>query len=358
MSARLWIIVGGGGVGKTTTSAALGLALAKSNRRTLVITVDPARRLADALGVKLDVEATRVGIKGVEMDARMPDSRRSVDQFVEWLWVDPEAQRRVRDNPMYRELGDALAGVHELVSLAVLERDVQSGNYDDVILDTAPSRHALELFDYPKKLVKMLDERTLRFMVGLARLAGATLEDRPDESRLFAWGKRRAGALVSHLVGETAIVNIAALFVELEAARERWLALVQSVEERLASPDTRYVVIAAPSGAALDDAAHLCAELSRRRYNTAALLVNRTRSEHNEWPAFEPSDPLYPLASALEQESQRLAEQTQSALKRVKAFPRTGATLATLPAVEEVDPTKVLATLSKHLGQEPWVSGA
>jgi anion-transporting ArsA/GET3 family ATPase len=355
VSTRLWIVVGGGGVGKTTTSAALGVAFAKQGRRSLVITVDPARRLADALGVELDVEATKVRVDGATLDARMPDSRRSVEHFVDWLWLDPAARRRVRDNPMFRELGDALAGVHEMVSLAVLERDVQSGNYDDVILDTAPSRHALELFDYPHKLIKMLDERTLRFMIGLARLAGAALEQRPQESRLFAWGKRRAGALVSHLVGERAIVNIAALFVELEAARERWLTLVQSVAARLESESTRYLVIAAPSGAALDDAAHLCAELTQRRSKPTALIINRTHLARQVWPELDAGDPLYELVSGLRRDSERLGAQTQVALKRVRAFPETGASVAALPAVDAVDPTQVLIALADHLAGQDWL---
>ncbi len=355
MSTRLWIVVGGGGVGKTTTSAALGVTFAKQGRRSLVITVDPARRLADALGVQLGVEATRVQIGGVSLDARMPDSRRSVDHFVDWLWVDADARKRVRDNPMYRELGDALAGVHELVSLAVLERDVQSGMYDDVILDTAPSRHALELFDYPQKLIKMLDERTLRFMIGLARIAGAALEQRPDESRLFAWGKRRAGALVSHLVGETAIINIAALFVELEAARERWLALVQSVRTRLESRNTRYLVIAAPSGAALDDAAYLCSELTQRRTKPTALIINRTHAARDTWPRLDPADPLQDVVTSLQRDSERLGAQTQTAFERVRSFPNTGASVASLPSVAAVDPTQVLLALAEHLGAQTWL---
>ncbi|MEZ4226139.1 MAG: ArsA-related P-loop ATPase [Polyangiaceae bacterium] len=355
MSTRLWTVVGGGGVGKTTTSAALGMCLARAGRRTLVVTVDPARRLADALGVRLDVRATRVCVDGVELEARMPDARASVDHFVDWLWLDPAARDRVRANPMYQELGNALAGVHEMVSLAVVENDLASGRFDDVVLDTAPSRHALELFDYPAKLVKMLDERTLRFMIGLSRLAGAALEERPDESRLFSWGKRRAGSLVSQLVGQTAIVNIAALFVELETARERWLALVENVERRLAHPSTRYVVIAAPSGAALDDAAYLSAELLRRRLKPSALLLNRTRMTPTAWPALGAGDPLAPLIDLLAKEERQAVKQAQLALERVQSLPGAKRIIHTLPAVDDVDPARVLSTLSGCLAQQPWV---
>jgi anion-transporting ArsA/GET3 family ATPase len=92
MSAALTVVVGGGGVGKTTTSAALGLAFARQGRRTLVVTVDPARRLADALGVQIGIEACPICVDGTELWARMPDAGRPVDLFVSWLFDDPAAR--------------------------------------------------------------------------------------------------------------------------------------------------------------------------------------------------------------------------------------------------------------------------
>ncbi len=221
--AGLTVVLGGGGVGKTTTSAALGLAHARAGRRVLVVTVDPARRLADTLGVEVGTEACRIEVGGTALHARMPDSRQSVDRFAEWLFQDPDALRRVRDNGMYRELGNSLAGVHELVSIAFVDQELASGLYDEVVLDTAPSRHALEFLDYPARLGRMLEARSLEWVAGLARLAGVALDARPEERGLLSWGKKRVGNLVSHLVGAQAIHDIAALFAEFVPVRERWL---------------------------------------------------------------------------------------------------------------------------------------
>ena len=128
-STRLTVCVGGGGVGKTTASAALALSLARTQRRTLVITVDPARRLADALGTEVGRHAQPVSLDRSEsyLFARMPDSRMSLDDFAQWLFEDPEQRQRVMANPAYLELGDSLAGVHELITIGLLQTEVDSG---------------------------------------------------------------------------------------------------------------------------------------------------------------------------------------------------------------------------------------
>ncbi len=284
-SAALTVVLGGGGVGKTTTSAALGLAHAREGRRVLVVTVDPARRLADALGVEVGTEACHIEVGGTSLSARMPDSHHSVDRFAEWLFEDPEALRRVQGNGMYRELGNSLAGVHELISIAFVDHELGSGLYDEVILDTAPSRHALEFLDYPARLGRMLEARTLDWVAGLARLAGVALDARPDQRGLLSWGKKRVGNLVSHLVGAQAIRDIAALFAEFVPVRERWLSLVRSVERRMRSDSTRYVIVSGPSGSSLDDAEYLLAELRARSLSPSEILLNRAVDEIPPWLA-------------------------------------------------------------------------
>jgi anion-transporting ArsA/GET3 family ATPase len=349
VTARLTVVVGGGGVGKTTTAAALGLAEARVGRRVLVVTVDPARRLADALGVKLGIDASRVELDGVELWARMPDTRQSVDRFAEWLFVDPAALERVRQNGMYRELGDSLAGVHELVCVAFVDHELQSGRWDHVVLDTAPSRHALEFFDYPGRLARMLEARTLRWIAGLARFADAALEERPGRG-LLAWGRRRVGALVGTLVGAAAIHDIAALFAEFLLVRERWLELVRRVEHRLEDPSTLFVVVTAPSGAALDDTDYLLRELAERRLSSGAVLLNRAVSAPPRWidAVSGKLEPDSELAAALERsagEWSARAAQTEIATRRLRAgigqVP-----LCVLPALPSSDPRKVVTSIA------------
>jgi anion-transporting ArsA/GET3 family ATPase len=353
-NAGLTVVVGGGGVGKTTTSAALGVALGRAGRRTLVVTVDPARRLADALGVQVGTQSCRVEIDGVELWARMPDARHSVDVFADWLFQDPAARERVKQNSMYRELSNALAGVHELISVAFVDHELESGLYDEIVLDTAPSRHALEFLDYPARLARMLEAKTLAWVAGLARLAGATLEGRPDDRGLIAWGKKRVGQMVSNLVGVHAIRDVAALFSEFVLVRERWLSLVERVEWRIAAPTTRYMIVSGPSGSSLDDAEYLGNELGRRRLRPSAWILNRAQEEAPEWLATvvarrDREAVLGPAIDAYAVEFEARRAQTRAARARLEGLNRGGASLAMLPALRTADPREILIVLAKAL---------
>lgn len=355
--ARLSVVVGGGGVGKTTTAAALALAHARARRRVLVVTVDPARRLADALGVDVGIDAGAATIDGATLYARMPDSTKSVDAFAEWLFQDPAALARVRENGMYRELAGALAGVHELVCVAFVDHELSSGRWDEVVLDTAPSRHALELMDYPGRLARMLEARTLEWISSLARLAGATLDTRPDERGLFAWGKKRVGSLVSHLVGPTAIRDIAALFTEFSLVRERWLELVTRVERRMADPRCRYYVVSAPSGSSLDDAAHLFAELRARRIRPTAALLNRAMHDPPPWLGAleEHGDPrLQEILLSYGREFGARIAATRAAEARLVTH---GVPVVPLPALRTSDARRILIQLSATLAASEHGAG-
>lgn len=352
MTSRLTVVVGGGGVGKTTTAAAIGVAEARAGQRVLVVTVDPARRLADALGVAIGIDAREVEIAGTRLWARMPDSRQSVDRFAEWLFTDPEALARVRANSMYRELGDSLAGVHELICVAFVDHELESGRWDHVVLDTAPSRHALEFLDYPARLARMLEAKTLKWLAGLAKIADAALDERPS-SGLLAWGRRQVAALVANLVGAQAVRDIAALFAEFVEVRERWLELVRRVESRLGDEGTRFVVVTGPSGAALDDAEYLMRELGPRRMASGAVVLNRAVGAPPAWllelSQRDAHDAL--LADAIAhyiRDWRARAEQTERVAGRLRRVSGS-LPLRLLPALSASDPRRVVATLSEEL---------
>lgn len=360
MSAALTVVVGGGGVGKTTTSAALALALARQGRRTLVVTVDPARRLADALGVQIGIESCPIRIDGTELCARMPDAHKSVDLFVSWLFDDPAARARVFENGMYKELSNALAGVHELISVAFIDHELESGRYDEVVLDTAPSRHALEFLDYPGRLGRMLEAKTLEWMVGLARLAGSTLDERPDDRGLLAWGKKRVGHLVSNLVGVVAVRDIAALFAEFLPVREKWLHLVKNVERRIALPSTRYVIVTGPSGSSLDDAEYLVGELRERSLSASAVLLNRAVGAAPAWVgALEGRDApeLGEAITAYRDEYAAREAQTRAAVAALRGMLPAKTPLAALPTLKTSDPREILIALAGELGGSALVRG-
>ncbi len=331
------------------------LSAARAGKKSLVVTVDPARRLADALGVRVGIESCAVTVDGVELFARMPDARRSVDVFADWLFEDPAARARVQQNGMYRELGNALAGVHELICVAFVDHELGGGRYDEVVLDTAPSRHALEFLDYPAKLGRMLEARTLDWVAGLARIAGVTLDDCPGGRGLVAWGKRRVGELVGNVVGVHAIRDIAALFAEFVLVRERWLDLAERVARRLQSPSTRYVVVTGPGGASLDDAGFLLSELAQRGLAPDALVLNRAVDKPPKWiaelVARSASEPgLVAAIGAYVSEYDARAAQSARARHRLERIMPRGVPLAVLPSVRSNEPLEILRTLADGLG--------
>jgi anion-transporting ArsA/GET3 family ATPase len=353
-NARLTVVVGGGGVGKTTSSAALCLSAARAGKKSLVVTVDPARRLADALGVRVGIESCAVTVDGVELFARMPDARRSVDVFADWLFEDPAARQRVKDNGMYRELGNALAGVHELICVAFVDHELGSGRYEEIVLDTAPSRHALEFLDYPARLGRMLEARTLEWVAALGRIAGATLDDRPDGRGLFAWGRKRVAELVGSVVGVHAIRDIANLFAEFVLVRERWLELAERVARRLRSSGTRYVVVTGSGGASLDDAEFLLTELGNRQLRPTAVVLNRAVDKPPAWltEIVQRSETDATLAAAVRayvSEYDARAAQTSRARHRLERILPSGVPVAVLPSIRSNEPLEILRTLADGL---------
>ena len=225
---------------------------------------------------------------------------------------------------------------------------------DAAIVRRSPSRHALEFLDYPARLGLMLETRTLEWVASLARLAGASLEDRPEDRGLIAWGKRRVGHLVSNLVGAMAIRDIAALFGEFVGVRERWLALVHRVQQRIVAPSTRYMLVTSTSGSSLDDAEYLLGELEARKLGAAAVLLNRAVTRTPDWlqalgerRAEAPG--LAAAIGAYSDEFEARARQTKEALERLGAMRPHKLPLVPLPTVKTSDPREILEALAREL---------
>jgi anion-transporting ArsA/GET3 family ATPase len=179
---RVIVCAGGGGVGKTTTSAALAVALARDGARVLVVTIDPARRLAGAMGVAISDVATPVPLVGAKgsLHALMPDPRRSMRTFLEHLFAGhPAGRERLLSNRLYQGLADAAAGVHELVAMNLVAHASVGGAFEVIVIDTAPSRHAIDFVTYPGRLAALLSGRPVGWLAGLAQRAATP----PGEAR-------------------------------------------------------------------------------------------------------------------------------------------------------------------------------
>lgn len=177
------VCVGSGGVGKTTTSAAIALKAAQMGKRVCVLTIDPAKRLAQAMGLKeLGNQESRIskerletaGMKNVEgqLWAMMLDTKRTWDDLVEKFAPDAEAKKRILDNHYYQQISSALAGSQEFMAMEKLYELHESGKYDLLVLDTPPTRHALDFLDAPKKMMGFMDDNVIRLFLSPGLRAG------------------------------------------------------------------------------------------------------------------------------------------------------------------------------------------
>ncbi|MFT4034402.1 MAG: ArsA-related P-loop ATPase [Patulibacter sp.] len=264
---RVIVAAGAGGVGKTTTSAALGLALARAGRRVLVLTVDPARRLADALGHDLGPDPSAVRLPGEPaLDAAMLDAPASFRRVVEQLDVHPDARRRLLASRITQELTGGDAGMQELMAIVELERFCADPGYDVVVLDTPPALHALDLLDGPERIVGLLAGRTVR-TIGLAGGLAGRFGRIPGPGRALTrlWG--------SDLLGEIASF--------LDAARPFGEALgrhLDHAQHLLRCDQAAFVLVTAPATTPVATASALADELLRRGHPIAGTIINRRRA--------------------------------------------------------------------------------
>ena len=166
---RIILLGGPGGVGKTSLAAALGIALSQRGHRTLVLTVDPARRLAQALGLdNFSFEVERIQLPNPDhvLFASMLDSERYFDRLIARLARNPEQRERIIKNPLYRTMVDSLGGTHEYAAMERLLEFAKDDRFDKIIVDTPPTQNAVELFSAPLRLAQFMDTSVLKWFQG------------------------------------------------------------------------------------------------------------------------------------------------------------------------------------------------
>lgn len=346
---RVVVCAGGGGVGKTTTAAALGMAAARRGERVLIVTIDPARRLADALGVALGSEVQRVALdREGELYALMPDPRNTMRMFVHLLFAnDLEALQRVLSNRMYQVMEDAVPGIHELVAMTLVTTAMGAQPLDRIVIDTAPSRNALDFVTYPRRLATLLGGRAMGWLAQLGR------GGQGDVSRAAADKPRgRVMKLLERGLGP-AIYDVGALSSELSHVLDRFVALNELSAELLLGPDTRYVLVAGPTGAAGEDARFIYERLLSLELAAAALLLNGTAepvpawqrqlsgSEHN-------TQAMREAIAILENERSQRHAATEDAVAELAKL-RRGLPIVGLPFLGAAPPERIVSRLADHL---------
>jgi anion-transporting ArsA/GET3 family ATPase len=277
----LRVVVGSGGVGKTTLAAALGLEAAQAGHDTLVMTFDPSRRLKDALGVGAapgDREVrVPVDCKGT-LDASLLDARATFDRLVGRYAPDEASRRRILGNRYYAHLAGRLAGVLEYMAVERLYEVARSDRYERVVLDTPPTRQALDFLEAPDRIVAFLDSGALRIALRpwfdeRGHLRGA--------SRLGALG-RGFEAWLDRLVGLGLLRDMAEFFQAFGPLYEGFRRRALEVRELLRSPRTSFVLVAGPGEDTVPETLFFARRLEEAGYRLEALAVNRV---HGSVPA-------------------------------------------------------------------------
>jgi anion-transporting ArsA/GET3 family ATPase len=271
------VCAGSGGVGKTTTSAAIAMGLAAQGLRVAVVTIDPARRLANALGLdELGNEPERVdGARftghGIELDgelwAMMLDPKRTLDELIESLATSEAQREQILTNRIYQQLSSAVAGSQEFSAVAKLYDLHRSGRFDVLVLDTPPSRNALDFLDAPDRLTGFFEGRALRVLLAPTGLA----------AKVVGRGTGVVFAVLRRLTGVDLLDDLSVFFRALGGIIERFRERAEGVKALLADPATVFLVIASPEHEPVEEAIFFSERLGEAGMALGGLVVNRVR---------------------------------------------------------------------------------
>ena len=270
-SARVLVCCGSGGVGKTTTAAALALRAAELGRDAVVLTIDPARRLAQSLGLtELDNTPRRVeGVSGSgSLDAMMLDMKRTFDQLVV-EHADPAKADAILANPFYQALSSSFAGTQEYMAMEKLSQLIDTGSYDLVVVDTPPTRSALDFLDAPQRLTTFLDGRMVRVLLAPAKAGGRAYV------KVMSAGLGVFTGVLTRIIGTEVLRDLSQFVAALETMFGGFRERAQQTYELLKRPGTQFVVVAAPERDALREAAYFVERLASERMPLAGLVLNR-----------------------------------------------------------------------------------
>ncbi|MEW2388883.1 ArsA family ATPase [Streptomyces venezuelae] len=277
---RIVVCCGSGGVGKTTTAAAIGLRAAERGRKVVVLTIDPARRLAQSMGIdSLDNVPRRVkAIEPVEtadgsdstgeLHAMMLDMKRTFDEIVE-AHTDKERAKAILNNPFYQSLSAGFAGTQEYMAMEKLGQLRSRDEWDLIVVDTPPSRSALDFLDAPKRLGSFLDGKLIRLLMAPAKVGG-----RAGMKFLNAGMSMMTGAL-GKLLGGQLLRDVQMFVTAMDSMFGGFRTRADATYRLLQAPGTAFLVVASPERDALREAAYFVERLAADDMPLAGLVLNR-----------------------------------------------------------------------------------
>lgn len=326
---RICIVAGSGGVGKTTASAALALGLAAAGQRVAVVTIDPARRLADSLGLEelgndpRLVDAAVLETHGIEMRgelwAMMLDPRATFDGLIAKLAPDAATRDDVLGNRIYAQLSSAIAGSQEFSAVAKLYELHRDGGYDAIVLDTPPSRNALDFLDAPDRLTDFFEGRALKLFLVPTGIAG----------RLLGAGSSVVFGILKKLTGVNLLDDVSVLLRSMGSLIDGFRERAAAVKALLSDPATTFLIVASPEREPVAEAIFFHEKLREAQLPFGGLIVNRAAllsdDELTEPDVIvaqlrdELGDELAAKVAASSQDLQTLAARHAAAIQRLRS---------------------------------------
>jgi anion-transporting ArsA/GET3 family ATPase len=269
---RIVVCCGSGGVGKTTTAAALALRSAERGRRTVVLTIDPARRLAQSMGLsQLDNTPRRVsGVEG-ELFAMMLDMKRTFDEVV-LAHTDEERAHEIFRNPFYQAMSSTFAGTQEYMAMEKLGQLRSTGEWDLIVVDTPPSRSALDFLDAPQRLARFLDGRMIRLLMAPAKAGGRGMLKIVTASLTFF------SRIITKILGNELLQDVSTFVAAMDSMFGGFRERADATYRLLKTPGTAFLVVAVPEPDAVREASYFAERLTTEDMPLAGLVLNRVHT--------------------------------------------------------------------------------
>ncbi|MFD7295599.1 ArsA family ATPase [Streptomyces sp. NPDC059897] len=300
---RIVVCCGSGGVGKTTTAAALGLRAAERGRKVVVLTIDPARRLAQSMGIdSLDNTPRQVkdidNGSGGELHAMMLDMKRTFDEIVE-AHADEERAKAILSNPFYQSLSAGFAGTQEYMAMEKLGQLRSRDEWDLIVVDTPPSRSALDFLDAPTRLGSFLDGKLIRLLMAPAKVGGRA------GMKFLNVGMSMMTGTLGKLLGGQLLRDVQTFVAAMDTTFGGFRTRADATYKLLQAPGTAFLVVAAPERDALREAAYFVERLAAEKMPLAGLVLNRVHGSGASRLSAERA-----LAAAENLDERRIVDQT------------------------------------------------